>query len=153
MADTDGDGPDRTRKIKIRRAHRSSATRLCNSVYENIKAEVVNVAKLRQQRQSITEKVQTLAKLDGEMLDLVEEEALETEIEQADIVRERLTLCIIDIDEAIGVAEARGSPTVTLLGPRPWDSQASCGHTHYRDHTSCHHNHNCECSYHPHSHY
>ena len=87
MADTDGDGPDRTRKIKIRRAHRSSATRLCNSVYENIKAEVVNVAKLRQQRQSITEKVQTLAKLDGEMLDLVEEEALETEIEQADIVR------------------------------------------------------------------
>ena len=58
-------------------SHRASATRLCNSAYENINAEVVNVAKLKQQRQSIAEKVQTLSKLDEEMLDLVEEEALE----------------------------------------------------------------------------
>ena len=109
--DTDGDGPDKVRKVKIRRAHRASAIRLCNGAYENINAEVVNVVKLRQQWQSIMEKVQTLAKLDDEMLDLVEEEALETEIEEADIVREWLALCIIDIDEAIGLAE-------TLLLPQ-----------------------------------
>ena len=71
MEDTEGGGPHRTSKIpKIRRAHRASATRLCNSAYENINAEVVNVAKLKQQRQSIAEKVQTLSKLDEEMLDL-----------------------------------------------------------------------------------
>ena len=46
-----------------------------------------------------------MAKLDEEMLDLTEEKDLEAEIEQADLVRERLTLCIIDIDEAIGRAE------------------------------------------------
>ena len=95
---------------KIRRAHRASTTRLCNSAYENINAEVVNVAKLKQQRQSIAEKVQTLSKLDEEMLD------------QADIVREKLTLSIIDIDRAIELTEARplelvappmATPTVT----------------------------------------
>ena len=99
MENTDGVGSHRASKIpKIRRAHRASATRLCNSAYEDINADVVHVAKLKQQRQSVTEKVQTLAKLDEEMLDLVEEEALEAEIEQADIVREKLTLCIIDTD-------------------------------------------------------
>ena len=67
----------------------------------------MNVAKLKQQQQSIADKVQTLSKLDEEKLDLVEEEAVEVEIEQADIVREKLTLCIIDIDRAIELTEAR----------------------------------------------
>ena len=48
MEDTEGGGPHRTSKIpKIRRAHRASATRPCNSAYGNINAEVVNIAKLK----------------------------------------------------------------------------------------------------------
>ena len=73
----------------------------------------MNIAKLWQQRQSIEGKVQILAKLDEEILDLVEEDGLEAEIEQADIVKEKLTLCIIDIDQAIELAEARRTGTDT----------------------------------------
>ena len=58
---------------------------------------------MRQARNTLTlEKLALLTKLDAKILDLTDEHALETEVLQADDVKERLTLALIDIADALG---------------------------------------------------
>lgn len=52
-----------------------------------------NVPKLKQKRQVLQLKTELLNKLDEEIVELVEEEGLDREIEQADIVREANRSC------------------------------------------------------------
>ena len=126
------------RKKRIRAAHRASATRNVNGAYDLIKASEVNLAKLRQAKQTLTEKLKTLADCDTQILELTGEDDIENEIEQADLTREKITLCIIDIDGAIDLA-TRGAVTRTLsesVRTEPvrtggtTDSGASTGHEH-----------------------
>ena len=125
------------RKKRIRAAHRS-ATRNVNGAYDLIKASEVNLAKLRQAKQTLTEKLKTLADCDTQILELTGEDDIENEIEQADLTREKITLCIIDIDGAIDLV-TRGAITRTLsesVRTEPvrtggtTDSGASTGHEH-----------------------
>ena len=60
-----------------------------------------DVGRLKQLRQSLKNKIDILSKLDEELLLSVGEEELDYEIEQADIVRERAELAIIQLDEAL----------------------------------------------------
>ena len=60
-----------------------------------------DVGRLKQLRQSLKNKIDVLSKLDEELLLSVGEEELDYEIEQADIVRERAELAIIQLDEAL----------------------------------------------------
>ena len=60
-----------------------------------------DVGRLKQLRQSLKNKIDVLSKLDEELLLSVGEEELNYEIEQADIVRERAELAIIQLDEAL----------------------------------------------------
>ena len=55
----------------------------------------MNLAKLRQAKQTLMEKLKTLADCDAQILELTSEDDLENEIEQADLTREKITLCII----------------------------------------------------------
>ena len=123
------------RKKRIRAAHCASATRNVNGAYDLIKASEVNLAKLRQAKQTLTVKLKTLADCDTQILELTD---LENEIEQADLTREKITLCIIDIDGAIDLA-TRGAIIRTLsesVRTEPvrtggtTDSGASTGHEH-----------------------
>ena len=103
------------RKKRIRAAHRSSATRNVNGTYELIRSSEVNLAKLRQAKQRLTEKLKTLADCDAQILELTAEDDLEGENESADLTREKITLCIIDIDGAIDLAARGGTITTELV--------------------------------------
>ena len=74
-------------------------TILINQMNEALLA--ADVGRLKQLRQSLKNKIDVLSKLDEELLLSVGEEELNYEIEQADIVRERAELAIIQLDEAL----------------------------------------------------
>ena len=71
--------------------------------------EPPNLAKLTQCKSSLQEKLALLNRLDDEILDLIKEDEVEKEIEQADMFKERMRLVIIDFDNTIS---SRGSPMV-----------------------------------------
>ena len=58
-----------------------------------------NTGRLKQLKQSLSTKMKILTKMDDELLQLVEEEQLETEIEESNLFREKAELAIIGIDE------------------------------------------------------
>ena len=71
------------------------------------------MAELLQYKLSLEEKLSTLTRLDGEILDLVAEEEVEDEIEQADVFKERIHFVMID---AVGTripASTGGHPILT----------------------------------------
>ena len=83
-------------KKKICSGHKVSAPRIINRVGKTIEAfeadptTELDVKGLLQLKLSLDEKLSTLKKLDREILELVEEEAVEEEIEQADAYKERV---------------------------------------------------------------
>ena len=57
--------------------------------------------KLKQQRDSLLQKLSTLWQLDAEILDIVTEEEIEGEIEPADLLEENVQLAIANIENAL----------------------------------------------------
>ena len=57
--------------------------------------------KLKQQRDSLLQKLSTLWQLDAENLDIVTEEEIEGEIEPADLLEENVQLAIANIENAL----------------------------------------------------
>ena len=86
------------RKKKSRGGHRASASRVLNQVYEMIGDPDLNH---EQSHQALTGKLEVLNKLDSEILELLDEDELADEIEQADTFTDKIQLAIIDIDEAL----------------------------------------------------
>ena len=93
------------KKRKIRGGHRASATRMVNAVGEMITAfeatptSELDVKRLLQLKLSLEEKLSTIKQLDGEILDLVEDEAVEGEIEQADAFKATVYAATVAIDK------------------------------------------------------
>ena len=74
------------RQKKIRAGHRSSATRLMNQLEEASAATGGPVLeRLLQWKLSLNDKLQKLKSLDNEILALVNDDAIDDEIEQADV--------------------------------------------------------------------
>ena len=96
--DGTGDG-GLTRKRRVRAAHRGSVTRLTDKLDEILISG--DARRLRQLKQSLTDKQQVLSKLDDELIELVNDEHLEEEVEAADLIRERIGLAIISLDNAL----------------------------------------------------
>ena len=101
------------RKKRLRAGHRASTTRTITQTYDNLKGEELNVPKLRQQETTLKEKMATLKELDAAILDLLEDDEVEDEIEQADTCKERIQLALYDI-EAVLKREVS-----SLTSPRP----------------------------------
>ena len=95
------------KKRRIRGAHRASATRLISSLEGAI--ESGDAPRLKQLKQSLADKASVLMKLDEELIELAEEEKLDYEVEQADMIKERISLAIISIGDAIAAQEATHS--------------------------------------------
>ena len=57
--------------------------------------------KLKQQRDSLLQKLSTLWQLDAEILDIVTEEEIEGQIEPADLLEENVQLAIANIENAL----------------------------------------------------
>ena len=92
-------GEATTRKKRVRAAHRGSVTRLLGQLDEAL--ESADVRRLRQLKQSLIDKLDILSKLDDKLIQLVEEEQLDTEVEQADLIKEKVSLAVIGIDDVI----------------------------------------------------
>ena len=85
---------------------RSSATRIISSVIKVLATGDVlqfakHAVKLNQQRANLQQKQIALRQLDTELLALVGEDKIESEIERADLVEENIQLAIANIDNAL----------------------------------------------------
>ena len=94
------------RKRWQRARHRSSVKRIISSVIDvlgggDISQVREHEIKLKQQRDSLQQKLNTLRQPDAEILDLVAEEEIEGEIERADLLEENVQLAIANIENAL----------------------------------------------------
>ena len=104
------------RKRKVRAAHHGSVTRIVSQVYENLKSgEALNLPRLRQQKSPLSGKLDVLSKLDDELIEMVAEDELDNEVEQADIIK-KIGLCIMDIDQALECASSHKVTDCTSAG-------------------------------------
>ena len=101
-----------SRRKKIRGGHRSSATRTISEIYETIEStterELV-ITKLMQCKLTLEEKLKTIKRYDDEILELVEDEEVEDEVDQADTFNERVHRAMIDVTSAIETKRAAHS--------------------------------------------
>ena len=103
-----------SRKKKVRGGHRSTATRIISQAYEVIESATrteSDLITLTQCKRTLEEKLEIIKRADAEILDLVQEDEVETEIEQADVFKERVQRAIIDTNNAI---RARERPTASV---------------------------------------
>ena len=104
------------RKKKIRGGHRSSATRTINEVYETIESTADRgsvITKLMQCKLTLEDKLVIMQRYDNEILELIGDQEVEDEIDQADTFNERVHRAIIDATSAIetkSVLDAVPSP-------------------------------------------
>ena len=115
-------GEELTKKKRIRAGHRASVTRIIAQVQQALESEELNSSKLKQQLQTLREKVDVLCKLDSDILSALEtEEDITGDIEQADIVKKTLESTIFDLEAALTTQEQNNSSTVqpTLRNPAP----------------------------------
>ena len=92
------------RKKRVRAAHRGSVTRLLGQVDETL--ESVDTRRLKQLKESLIGKRDILLALDDELIELVNEEQVDTEVEQADLIKEKISFAVISIDDALGELES-----------------------------------------------
>ena len=78
-----------SRKKRVRGGHRGSTKRTITELYEAIEStdegEAI-ITKLRQCKLALEEKLETVKQIDDQILELVPDEELDSEIEQADIL-------------------------------------------------------------------
>ena len=89
----------RARRVRVRGAHRGAVTRLVSQSDEARGS--TDVGRLKQLKQSLRSKMEILSVLDEQILELVEDDQVESEVEQADLVREKSELAIISIEETL----------------------------------------------------
>ena len=112
-----------SRKRSTRGGYRSTATRIITSAIKilatgDLPEIAKHAVKLNQQKASLQEKRTILQKLDMEILALVNEEEIETEIERADLVEENIQLAIANIDHALS-SNANTNDAVANLPAQP----------------------------------
>ena len=101
------------RKKRIRAGHKASVTRMLNQIDGLLTEKVTDVSKLSQLKLSLQEKLETFKLLDGEILELIKEDNLATEIEAADSFKEGIYASMIKIDKC-SAATTVPTPPPTL---------------------------------------
>ena len=102
------------RKKRVRAGHKASTSRLVKKVDELLAGDSPSTSKLVQVKLSLMEKLDVLKQLDGEILELIEEEALAEEIEHSDEFRDGLHASVVRIGECCSMMLApppRAMPT------------------------------------------
>ena len=107
-----------TKKRKIRAGHRGSATRILSQVDAALADGTVSVDKLAQLKLCLTEKLDTLKLLDGEIIGLTEEKDLADEIEQSDGYKESVYGALVKLERAITIPTS-AIPTTRAVTTAP----------------------------------
>lgn len=115
-------GEELTKKNRVRGGHKASTMWLIHQVRDIVAAEERDEPTLKQLRMlklGLEEKLSTLGRLDGEIVNLIEDEgAMGEEIEQADDFKQEIYEAIIDIDRCCE-AISKGNTPDTATGPDP----------------------------------
>ena len=90
-------------------------TRTMTKVNDALAAETADEAKLSQLKLTLEEKLATLKLLDGEVVELTEEDAIATEIERADDYKSEIYAALVRIDKGLKLTTPRYRPLVFLL--------------------------------------
>ena len=99
------------RTKKVRAGHRSSATRLMNQLEGEYEIEDgPTLDRLKQCKVSLNEKLDKLRELDEQILALVKDENIESEIEQADQFKERIQQAVFRVEHKISARESSTVP-------------------------------------------
>ena len=94
------------KKKRIRVGHKASATKTIHHIEEVLMSETSDKARLSLLRLTLKERFETIKLLDVEIIDLIEDETLANEIEQADAYKETIFTSLVMIDE---LTEARST--------------------------------------------
>ncbi|XP_065903951.1 uncharacterized protein DDB_G0290587-like [Dysidea avara] len=117
-----------SRRRKIRGGHRGSATRMVHEIYEAMESTDERnsmVTKLEQCKISLEEKLEIIRQQDDEILELVGDEEVEHEIDEADTFSGRVHRAIIDATRAIEVKLVPTSTQVTVSNPTTTDETSA----------------------------
>ena len=120
---------------RLKRVRGASVSRLITQVEETL-AELTDqsIVKLQQLKESLNSKLEVISPLDGKILNLTAEEELDHEVQQADEMRKKISLCIIKIQAALnGTREKTATARELTDPPRPPAT------TRYRDSSPEHH--------------
>ena len=103
------------KKKKVRAGHKGSVTRMLNQIDTILADGAPDVSK----QLSLQEKLDTIKLIDGEILDLIEEDNVATEIEQADSFKEGICASMIKIDKCTKACVVSAMPpTPSSSDPR-----------------------------------
>ena len=93
---------DATKKKRIRGGHKVFCTSVIKEVNELVEQYSPEIeAKLKERKIVLTEKLETLNKLDDEIVELVKDEEIEGEINEAGNFRATIQKAIIKIDNTL----------------------------------------------------
>ena len=129
-----------SRKIRMRGGHRATVTRLINELDSAIAA--ADTSRLIQVGRSLKNKMEVLSTLDEEIVSQVDFNQMGAEIEQADLVKERIELAMIKVQAALDRPREEARPSSHSSSPstrsrhssfRLWYRSSTCkicwGHT------------------------
>lgn len=92
---------DLSRKKRVRAGHQSSATKMVRRAEELLSKDAPDVSTLSRLKLTLNEKLEILRQLDGEILDVVEEEAVVGEIDQSDEFKDDVYATLMKIERHI----------------------------------------------------
>ena len=93
------------------------------------KPEVLDPLALKQLGMCSREKLEVIKTLDGEILELVKEDDLANEIDQADLYKENIYSTLIKIDGAVAAVEKPMSATKETVVAATPEYSTPCAHT------------------------
>ena len=102
------------KKKRVRGAHKASATKIMQQVTELVESETPNMTKLACLRLALNEKLETLKALDAEVIELIEDDSVVTDIERADEFKETVFSSLLSIDR---ILERLQPPPVSTTTP------------------------------------
>ena len=90
------------KKKRIRAGHKASATKTIRHIEEGFTSDTPDKARVTAAI-DLKEKFETIKALDGDIIDLIEDDTLADEIEQADAYKETIFASLVRIDELMEI--------------------------------------------------
>ena len=113
------------KKKRIRAGHKAYATKTIRRIEDILASETPDKERLSLLRLTLNEKLETIKGLDSEVIDLIEDDdALTSEIKQADGYKESVFNALIRIDHIMKASPTRSFPTLLTAAP-PREIRAS----------------------------
>ena len=93
-----------SRKKKIRAGHRATVTRTLGEIATALSGEAPDRDRIARLKLTLNEKLETLNKLDSEIIELTAEEGLESEIQQSDENKEKIYEALTRVNKVLDAA-------------------------------------------------